>query len=42
MYSWGDGDFLQLGHGNKNDIKTPKKIETLSEIKIVSVSCTRG
>lgn len=26
IYSWGEGNFLQLGHGNKNDIKTPKKI----------------
>lgn len=42
VYSWGEGVFLQLGHGNKNDVKTPKKIEGISGKKIVSVSCTRG
>jgi alpha-tubulin suppressor-like RCC1 family protein len=26
VYSWGEGGFYQLGHGNKNDVKTPKKI----------------
>lgn len=42
VYSWGEGVFLQLGHGNKNDVKTPKKIESISDKKFASVSCTRG
>ena len=42
VYSWGEGNCFQLGHGNKNDQKTPKKIQKLNGVKIVDVSCTRG
>lgn len=41
-FSWGKGDFFQLGHASKNDSKEPKLIKKLSGISIVQVSCTRG
>jgi len=42
VYSWGNGAFYQLGHGNKQDEKEPKAIKKLAEVKISQVSCTRG
>ena len=41
-YSWGDGTFLQLGHGKKTPEKEPKMIKGLEGVKVVQVSCTRG
>ena len=41
-YSWGLGGFHQLGHGSKHDLKQPKLVKALAEVKIVDVSCTRG
>lgn len=31
VYSWGDGDYGKLGHGNRTTTKTPKLIEALSD-----------
>jgi alpha-tubulin suppressor-like RCC1 family protein len=41
-YSWGQGSFHQLGHGNQHAEQEPKLIKKLAEVKIVQVSCTRG
>ena len=30
VFSWGSGNFYQLGHGNKNDEKQPKLVKKLS------------
>lgn len=42
VYSWGEGTFHQLGHGEKKDVKCPKLVEKLLGVHIVQVSCTRG
>lgn len=39
-YSWGRGDQGQLGHNNKADLSTPKKIEFPGKIKKVSAGDT--
>lgn len=31
VYSWGDGDYGKLGHGNRTTTKVPKLIESLSD-----------
>ncbi|KAL4227433.1 putative E3 ubiquitin-protein ligase herc1 [Mactra antiquata] len=38
VYSWGDGDFGKLGHGNNTTQKFPKLISGLSGIVVVQVS----
>ncbi|KAL4486000.1 hypothetical protein ABPG72_003934 [Tetrahymena utriculariae] len=40
VYTWGSGNFYQLGHGNTKSQKTPVKINNLSGIE--QVSCSRG
>ncbi|EAR99623.2 chromosome condensation regulator RCC1 repeat protein (macronuclear) [Tetrahymena thermophila SB210] len=40
VYTWGSGNFYQLGHGNTKSQKTPLKINNLSGIE--QVSCSRG
>lgn len=39
IYTWGWGDFGRLGHSNCNDVFLPSPIESLSGVKIQSVSC---
>lgn len=40
IYTWGDSEFGQLGHGDQNRVKTPKKIESthFGESGIVFIS----
>jgi alpha-tubulin suppressor-like RCC1 family protein len=39
LYSWGNGQFGQLGHGSYEDEKQPKKIEFLKDHQVDEVSC---
>lgn len=36
VYTWGDGTYGDLGHGNTSSVKYPKKVEGLSNIKMVA------
>ncbi|XP_063545971.1 RCC1 domain-containing protein 1-like [Cydia strobilella] len=38
VYSWGNGRRLQLGHGDLNNIDSPKEIDALSGINITKIS----
>jgi E3 ubiquitin-protein ligase HERC1 len=38
VYSWGDGDYGKLGHGNRQTTKSPKLIEALSDKVVICVS----
>ena len=44
VYSWGRGDYGQLGHGNKLHLELPKKIATIKPGKnpVSHVSCGRS
>jgi hypothetical protein len=39
VYTWGSGEYGALGHGNKQNVPTPKAVQSLSQLKVVSVSC---
>jgi alpha-tubulin suppressor-like RCC1 family protein len=39
VYSWGNGEHGALGHGNKQNQPTPKAINSLSTVRVISVSC---
>ena len=39
VYSWGEGSYGRLGHGDTVTIKTPKRVEALKDIAVVQVSC---
>jgi len=38
VWSWGDGGYGQLGHGDQQEQQLPKKIEALSGRRVVAVS----
>ena len=39
IWSWGDGDYGKLGHGDTDQCPTPRKISALQDHQIISVSC---
>lgn len=39
LYTWGEGKFHKLGHGDTKDVHKPKLVEALKDVKIVQVSC---
>ena len=36
VYTWGDGSYYDLGHGNMTNLSYPKKVEKLPKIKMVA------
>ncbi|XP_051128885.1 PH, RCC1 and FYVE domains-containing protein 1-like [Andrographis paniculata] len=39
LYTFGDGVFGALGHGDRESILYPKEVQSLSGLKVISVSC---
>lgn len=39
VWSFGDGDYGKLGHGNTNRVLTPQKIDTLQGVTARKVLC---
>ncbi|KAG8389817.1 hypothetical protein BUALT_Bualt01G0017900 [Buddleja alternifolia] len=39
LFTFGDGTFGVLGHGNKENVSCPREVETLSGLRTISVAC---
>lgn len=39
LYTWGEGNYHKLGHGDVKPVLRPKLVEALKDIKIVKVAC---
>ena len=39
LYSWGEGSYGRLGHGDTVTVKTPKHVEALKDVVVVQASC---
>lgn len=39
LYTWGKGEYMQLGHGDAKDVATPRKVDGLVGMKVVQVAC---
>ncbi|XP_074332141.1 PH, RCC1 and FYVE domains-containing protein 1-like [Apium graveolens] len=39
LYTFGDGTFGALGHGDRNNIRIPREVETLRECRTIRVAC---
>ncbi|KAG1662456.1 E3 ubiquitin-protein ligase HERC2 [Nymphon striatum] len=39
VYSWGEGDDGKLGHGNRNSLDSPKRIDSLRGKEIIDIAC---
>ena len=39
LYTWGDGAYHKLGHGDTKPVVKPKLVEALKGVKIVKVAC---
>ena len=39
VYSWGDSEHGQLGHGGEDDEYTPKRVEALASVSVRALAC---
>ncbi|PWA55816.1 hypothetical protein CTI12_AA424350 [Artemisia annua] len=39
LFTWGDGTFGALGHGDRESTKFPKEVESLNGLKTIKVAC---
>ena len=39
VFTWGEGSYGKLGHGNTKNVYKPKQVEAFEGVKIVKVAC---
>jgi alpha-tubulin suppressor-like RCC1 family protein len=42
VFTWGDNDYGQLGHGDREGRRVPTKVESLDGLVITKISCGVG